>query len=98
MLKAPLSGSGKGLNWCKGIFTTFISGWCARVAASQGGVVGEPIYNKVEDFAMEFYADRICTAFVLENVTFAASSASFCSFFATILYVYVLPDDTFLSV
>lgn len=54
LLKAPLSGSGKGLNWCKGIFTTFISGWCARVAASQGGVVGEPIYNKVEDFAMEF--------------------------------------------
>ena len=48
LLKAPLSGSGKGLNWCKGIFTTFISGWCARVAASQGGVVGEPIYNKVE--------------------------------------------------
>ena len=45
------------MNWCKGIFTTFISGWCARVAASQGGVVGEPIYNKVEDFAMEFYAD-----------------------------------------
>ena len=57
LLKAPLSGSGKGLNWCKGIFTTFISGWCARVVASQGGVVGEPIYNKVEDFAMEFYAD-----------------------------------------
>lgn len=57
LLKAPLSGSGKGLNWCKGTFTPFISGWCARVAASQGGVVAEPIYNKVEDFAMEFYSD-----------------------------------------
>lgn len=57
LLKAPLSGSGKGLNWCKGVFTSFISGWCGRVVASQGGVVGEPIYNKVEDFAMEFYAD-----------------------------------------
>ena len=57
LLKAPLSGSGKGLNWCKGIFTPFISGWCARVAASQGGVIAEPIYNKVEDFAMEFYSD-----------------------------------------
>lgn len=22
-----------------------------------GGVVGEPVYNKVEDFAMEFYSD-----------------------------------------
>lgn len=57
LLKAPLSGSGKGLNWCKGVFTPFISGWCAHVASSQGGVVGEPIYNKVEDFAMEFFSD-----------------------------------------
>lgn len=57
LLKAPLSGSGKGLNWCKGIFTPFISGWCARVATLQGGVIAEPIYNKVEDFAMEFYSD-----------------------------------------
>lgn len=57
LLKAPLSGSGKGLNWCKGAFTPFISGWCTRVAASQGGVIAEPIYNKVEDFAMEFYSD-----------------------------------------
>ena len=56
-MKAPLSGSGKGLNWCKGIFTPFISGWCTRVAASQGGIIAEPIYNKVEDFAMEFYSD-----------------------------------------
>ncbi|GAE83556.1 hypothetical protein JCM10512_1839 [Bacteroides reticulotermitis JCM 10512] len=39
LLKAPLSGSGKGLNWCKGTFTDFISGWCARVASSQGGVL-----------------------------------------------------------
>lgn len=57
LLKAPLSGSGKGLNWCKGVFTPFISGWCTRVAASQGGVIAEPIYNKVEDLAMEFYSD-----------------------------------------
>lgn len=57
LLKAPLSGSGKGLNWCKGVFTPFIAGWCKRVAALQGGVVAEPIYNKVADFAMEFCSD-----------------------------------------
>lgn len=57
LLKAPLSGSGKGLNWCRGVFTPFMSGWCARVATVQGGVVGEPVYSKVEDFAMEFWAD-----------------------------------------
>lgn len=56
LLKAPLSGSGKGLNWCKGAFTPLIERWCARIIEQQGGVVGEPVYNKVEDFAMEFYS------------------------------------------
>lgn len=56
LLKAPLSGSGKGLNWCKGIFTPSIAGWCAHVGTQQGGVIGEQIYDKVEDFAMEFYS------------------------------------------
>ena len=55
LLKAPLSGSGKGLNWCKGGLTSSIAGRCAHIATLQGGVVGEPIYNKVQDFAMEFY-------------------------------------------
>ncbi len=58
LLKAPLSGSGKGLNWCRGAFTPYIAGWCTRIAASQGGVIAEPIYNKVEDFAMEFRIDE----------------------------------------
>lgn len=56
LLKAPLSGSGKGLNWCKGIYTPSISGWCLRIGSQQGGVIGEPVYNKVEDFAMEFHS------------------------------------------
>ncbi len=57
LLKAPLSGSGKGLNWCRGVFSPYIAGWCSRIASLQGGVVAEPIYNKVEDFAMEFFSD-----------------------------------------
>lgn len=57
LLKAPLSGSGKGLNWCRGVLTSSLAGWCARTEGLQGGVVGEPIYNKVEDFAMEFRSD-----------------------------------------
>ncbi|WP_321335394.1 hypothetical protein [uncultured Bacteroides sp.] len=57
LLKAPLSGSGKGLNWCKGVFSASIGSWCARVLARQGGVVAEPLYEKVEDFAMEFFSD-----------------------------------------
>ncbi|NDV82803.1 hypothetical protein [Bacteroides sp. 51] len=56
LLKAPLSGSGKGLNWCKGVFTTHISDWCKNIIRQQGGVVAEPLYDKVIDFAMQFYA------------------------------------------
>lgn len=55
VLKAPWSGSGKGLNWCKGTFTKSIEGWCKRIIEEQEVVFGEPFYNKVEDFAMEFY-------------------------------------------
>lgn len=78
LLKAPLSGSGKGLNWCKGEFTSFIFGWCSRVAALQGGVVGEPIYNKVEDFAMEFRADGAGqVAFVGYSLFATASSGAY---------------------
>lgn len=57
VLKSPLSGSGKGLNWAKGAFTPLIAGWCQRVLRQQGGVIGEPVYEKVIDGAMEFYAD-----------------------------------------
>ena len=54
VLKAPLSGSGKGLNWCKGVYTDHIANWCRNVMDGQGAVVGEPMYEKVLDFAMEF--------------------------------------------
>lgn len=58
ILKAPLSGSGKGLNWCKGEFTYHIEHWCDNILKQQGGVVAEPLYNKVEDFAMQFQVHR----------------------------------------
>ncbi len=57
VLKAPWSGSGKGLNWCRGTFTKSLSGWCGRILKEQKGVVGEPVYDKLEDFALEFYSD-----------------------------------------
>jgi len=57
LLKAPLSGSGKGLYWCKGVFTSHISDWCRNVIRQQDGVVAEPLYDKMVDFSMQFYAD-----------------------------------------
>lgn len=75
LLKAPLSGSGKGLNWCKGKFTPQIANWCARISKLQDGVVGEPIYNKVEDFAMEFYSDGMgCVRFAGYSLFHAGKS------------------------
>ena len=57
ILKAPWSGSGKGLRLGQGCYQPPLSGWCRRVLREQGGVVVEPLYNKVYDFAMEFHSD-----------------------------------------
>ena len=60
ILKAPWSGSGRGLirtslaNW-----TLNQEGWVSRILRTQGSIMAEPIYNKVEDFAMEFYMDEM---------------------------------------
>jgi hypothetical protein len=57
LLKAPWSGSGKGLRPGKGEFTSHIQGWSNRVIKNQRCVVGEPFMDKVKDFAMEFFCD-----------------------------------------
>lgn len=57
LLKAPWSGSGKGLRLGRGGYVPPLSGWCGRQLREQGGVIVEPVYNKVSDFALEFYAD-----------------------------------------
>lgn len=57
ILKAPWSGSGKGLRLGKGEYVPPLSGWCRRLLREQGGVVVEPYYNKVVDFAFEYWAD-----------------------------------------
>ena len=57
VLKAPWSGSGKGLRWCRGAWTEEAGRWCAKLLREQGCVVASPWYAKVEDFAMEFVAD-----------------------------------------
>lgn len=65
VFKSPWSGSGKGLCWCYGNYGDSVEKWCSRVLKEQGFLVGSPIYNKVLDFAMEFYSDgKGCVAFV----------------------------------
>ena len=54
LLKAPWSGSGKGIQPLCGMPDDNLKGWIRRIIATQGGVVAEPFYRKVKDFAMEF--------------------------------------------
>ena len=57
VFKAPWSGSGKGLRWCYGSMEESTEKWCERTLREQGFLVASPIYNKVCDFAMEYYSD-----------------------------------------
>lgn len=55
LLKAPWSGSGRGLvRVSSATWTASVEGWAARILRTQGVLMVEPIYNKVRDFAMEF--------------------------------------------
>lgn len=55
-LKAPWSGSGKGLRRGNPAYLPPLDGWCRRLLKQQGAVIIEPLYTKVKDFAMEFYS------------------------------------------
>lgn len=58
VFKAPLSGSGKGLNWYRdGKYSSPFERWCHRQLSLQGGIVSEPIYDKTYDMAIEIQID-----------------------------------------
>lgn len=57
VFKSLWSGSGKGLFWCRHGFTKAAADWCNHALKEHGDFMMEPIYNKVEDFAMEFYSN-----------------------------------------
>lgn len=55
VLKAPLSGSGKGLRWARADeLTSSDLGWCRNVISKQGSVTVERRHKVVQDFAMLF--------------------------------------------
>lgn len=58
MLKAPWSGSGRGVHPVSEGLTEKNLAWVRRTLQRQGGVEVEPFYQKVQDFAMEFWAER----------------------------------------
>ena len=58
MLKAPWSGSGRGVHPTAQQLTEKDWAWIRRTLKRQGGIEVEPLYHKVLDFAMEFWAER----------------------------------------
>ncbi len=56
ILKAPWSGSGKGLRLAPHGSDAPLAGWYRRVLQKQQGVVVEPFYNKLQDCALEYCA------------------------------------------
>lgn len=77
VLKMPLSGSGKGLIWILGEITDKQRDWCRRVVREQGGVVAEPVLDKVQDFAMEFYLHGGQACFAGYSMFEAAASGAY---------------------
>ncbi len=64
LLKAPWSGSGKGLRRAQGQYVSPLCGWSRRILQQQESVIVEPLYNKIEDFAMEFQATKDSVVFI----------------------------------
>lgn len=64
ILKAPWSSSGRGLFRANNNCDTEALRMAIGIIRKQGYIMGEPIYDKVQDFAMEFYSDgnKVCFA------------------------------------
>ena len=58
VLKAPGSGSGRGLRWVSHSLTPHDRQWILKTVASQQCVVAEPRRRVVSDFALEYYVEN----------------------------------------
>lgn len=55
VLKAPWSGSGRGLRWVDGVLSDHDEAWIAKTVASQRCVMAEKRQEVAADFALEFH-------------------------------------------
>lgn len=62
VLKAPWSSSGRGIRYV-GTLNTQTRNWASNIIKHQGGIMIEPYYNKVKDFALEFRSTGECVKF-----------------------------------
>lgn len=58
VLKSPWSSSGRGVRYVESTTPdAHLSGWATNVLKRQGGIMVEPLYNKVYDFGVEFQSN-----------------------------------------
>jgi len=54
ILKAPYSGSGKGICWVTQVLDKSKSGWATNILSNQGSLIAEKVYANLQDFALLF--------------------------------------------
>ena len=59
VLKAPWSSSGRGVRYVGTTINQNIGAWASGIIKRQGGIMVEPHYARVADFAMEFKSDGV---------------------------------------
>lgn len=64
ILKSLWSNSGKGIIWCKGNFMQQTRNRVMSEVEKYGGIIYEPVYSKVRDFAMEYKIADGKTSFI----------------------------------
>ena len=103
VVKAPWSGSGKGIAWGIGRVETPMEHFYKGVIRRQGGVVCEHFLSSVQEFAMEFYAGEKGVSFVGYSLFDAAKGSYSGNLLATDSYIehllsQLIPLDTIHSV
>ena len=77
MVKAPWSGSGKGVFRVDKENYRVYENWIRSIISKQGSVVCEKYLDKVQDFALEFYSDGCSIRYVGPSVFFNNSRFSY---------------------
>ncbi len=75
VLKAPLSGSGKGVRFVTGEMMETDKGWCRRMLESQGTVIVEERLDVVQEFAMLFEVGDRGIKFLGYSMFYASNGA-----------------------
>ena len=71
IFKAPWSGSGKGIIRSLGSLSENLLNRAKNIASRQSGIVAEPLYTVVQDFAMEFRCENDQTQFAGYSLFFS---------------------------